>query len=55
MARLQTLRWKAAYCPLRPPRFSVHARSKDGRRKLRCSGCGGPSMIDGHAAGPHLP
>jgi transposase-like protein len=42
MARLQTLRWKAG---LRCPRCghrdcSVHARGKDGRRKLRCSGCG---------------
>ena len=42
MARLQTLRWKAG---LRLPRCghrdcSVHARGKDGRRKLRCSGCG---------------
>ncbi|MEQ1918322.1 MAG: transposase, partial [Elusimicrobiota bacterium] len=42
MARLQTLRWKAG---LRCPRCghrncSLHARGKDGRRKLRCSGCG---------------
>ena len=42
MARLQTLRWKAG---LRCPRCghencSVHARGRDGRRKLRCSGCG---------------
>jgi|CXWL01.1.fsa_nt_gi transposase-like protein len=42
MARLQSLRWKAG---LRCPRCghrdcSIHARGKDGRRKLRCSGCG---------------
>lgn len=42
MARLQNLRWKAG---LRCPRCghrdcSLHARGKDGRRKLRCSGCG---------------
>ena len=42
MARLKKLRWKAG---LRCPRCchqdcSVHARGKDGRRKLRCSGCG---------------
>ncbi|MDD5304691.1 MAG: transposase [Elusimicrobia bacterium] len=42
MARLQTLRWKAGLrCPrCRHQGCSVHARGKDGRRKLRCAGCG---------------
>ncbi|MEK7389419.1 MAG: transposase [Elusimicrobiota bacterium] len=42
MARLQSLRWKAG---LRCPRCghrdcAIHAKGRDGRRKLRCSGCG---------------
>lgn len=42
LARLQALRWKKGLrCPrCRNPDCSVHARGKDGRRKLRCSGCG---------------
>jgi len=42
MHRMQALRWRGG---LRCPRCSharctVHARGKDGRRKLRCTGCG---------------
>lgn len=42
LGRLQASRWKEG---LRCPRCghgecSVHARGKDGRRKLRCAGCG---------------
>lgn len=42
LARLQALRWKKGLrCPrCRHQDCSVHARGRDGRRKLRCSGCG---------------
>lgn len=40
--RFQALRWKKGLkCPrCRNQDCSVHARGKDGRRKLRCGGCG---------------
>ncbi|MBI4061912.1 MAG: IS1 family transposase [Elusimicrobia bacterium] len=42
ISRFQELRWKAGLrCPrCRHQNCSVHARGKNGRRKLRCSGCG---------------
>ncbi|HAZ09400.1 MAG TPA: hypothetical protein DCZ01_13000 [Elusimicrobia bacterium] len=42
MAKLQTYRWKKGLrCPrCGQARCSVHARGRDGRRKLRCGGCG---------------
>lgn len=42
MARLQSLRWRNGLrCPrCGQARCTVHARGQDGRRKLRCRGCG---------------
>ena len=42
LERLRAYRWKRGLrCPrCRHQGCSVHARGKDGRRKLRCSGCG---------------
>jgi len=42
ISRLQVSRWKdGLHCPrCGHMECSVHARGKDGRRKLRCAGCG---------------
>jgi transposase-like protein len=42
MKRLQALRWKDGLrCPrCGDARCTVHAHGRDGRRKLRCAGCG---------------
>lgn len=42
MGRLQTLRWKDGLrCPrCRCGHCTIHAHGRDGRRKLRCEGCG---------------
>ena len=42
IGRLQALRWKGGLrCPrCGHGRCSIHARGKDGRRKLRCAQCG---------------
>jgi len=42
VTRLQAMRWKGGLCCPRcgHGECTVHARGRDGHRKLRCSGCG---------------